>query len=84
LGDLAYPVYLLHWPMFALATMMTPVAVVPLALLLTVILSFAVFWFVDRPLEARRHQFVARRMDVAEGAPFSSPQSNPQVSAVQL
>ena len=68
LGDLAYPVYLLHWPMFVLAKLVTAVAIVPLALLLTTVLSLAVFRFVDRPLEAWRHAFVARRAGLAKEA----------------
>lgn len=63
LGDLAYPVYLLHWPMFVLAGLMTPVATVPIALLLTLASSLVIFWLVDRPLEAWRHEFVRRRLE---------------------
>jgi peptidoglycan/LPS O-acetylase OafA/YrhL len=64
-GDLAYPVYLLHWPMFLVAGLMVSVGVVPLALFLTAVSSFVIFWFVDRPLEAWRHEFVARRAAAA-------------------
>jgi peptidoglycan/LPS O-acetylase OafA/YrhL len=62
LGDVVYPIYLLHWPLFLVAGLMVSVGVVPLALFLTAVLSFAIFWFVDRPLEAWRHEFVARRV----------------------
>jgi peptidoglycan/LPS O-acetylase OafA/YrhL len=75
LGDLAYPVYLLHWPMFVLAGLMVSGTVVPLAILLTAVLSLAMFWFVDRPLEAWRHEFVARRV-VNSGDAGSQSQPN--------
>jgi peptidoglycan/LPS O-acetylase OafA/YrhL len=75
LGDLAYPVYLLHWPMFVLAGLMVSATVVPLAIVLTAVSSLAMFWFVDRPLEAWRHQFVARRV-VNPGDASSQSQPN--------
>ena len=75
LGDLAYPVYLLHWPMFVLAKLLTAFAIVPLALVLTIVRSLAVFRFVDRPLEAWRHAFVARRAGLAKEAGPDAPVS---------
>jgi peptidoglycan/LPS O-acetylase OafA/YrhL len=71
LGDLAYPVYLLHWPMFVLASLIPPIAGVPAALGLTAASSLAMFWLVDRPLEALRHSVIERR-SLARPAPGQS------------
>jgi peptidoglycan/LPS O-acetylase OafA/YrhL len=66
LGDLAYPVYLLHWPAFLIAKSLNAAYALPIAVVLTGALSYAVYYLVDRPLERVRHQFVERRKTRAE------------------
>ena len=62
LGDLAYPVYLFHWPMFLIAARLAPEHSLGLALLLTAVVSVILLWLVDRPLEKWRHAFVDGRV----------------------
>jgi peptidoglycan/LPS O-acetylase OafA/YrhL len=71
LGDLAYPIYLFHWPMFLVATKVSPEHRIWAALTLTLAISFALFWLVDRPLEAWRHAFVSRRAANPNAKSFS-------------
>lgn len=60
LGDLAFPVYVIHWPMFALTSLMFTHWVLP-ALIGTAAASWLLGGLVDRLSEQRRRQFIARR-----------------------
>ncbi len=60
LGDLAFPVYLIHWPMFALTSLMFTHWVLP-AVIGTAAVSWLLWALVDRLSEQRRRQFIARR-----------------------
>jgi peptidoglycan/LPS O-acetylase OafA/YrhL len=53
-GDLAYPLYLLHWPMFIAAARIAPGHIVPVAVVMTIAATLALSFAVDRPLEAWR------------------------------
>ena len=62
LGDLAYPVYLLHWPVKIVVVEWFPASFkLPVAITLTMILSLAVYALLDRPLEKLRRKFVEAR-----------------------
>ena len=60
LGDLAFPVYVIHWPMFALTRLMFTHWVLP-AVIGTAAVSWLLWALVDRLSEQRRRQFIARR-----------------------
>jgi peptidoglycan/LPS O-acetylase OafA/YrhL len=60
LGDLAFPVYVIHWPMFALTSLMLTHWVLP-AVIGTAAVSWLLWALVDRLSEQRRRQFIARR-----------------------
>lgn len=63
LGELAYPVYLGHWPAYVVASMVLPISPmqIAVAMLLTVGATYALRVFVDVPLERRRQQWVSER-----------------------
>jgi peptidoglycan/LPS O-acetylase OafA/YrhL len=73
LGDLAYPVYLFHWPMFLLAAKILPNHNVGLAVALTVSVSVALLALVDRPFERWRRALVARHVVQAEKSYVPKP-----------
>ena len=60
LGDLAFPVYIVHWPVFVVVSGLVSRWVVP-AMLATMLVSLLLWAFVDRPLERRRRAFVDRQ-----------------------
>lgn len=60
LGDLAFPVYIAHWPVFAVMSALTAHWVAP-AIAATALVSMGLWAFVDRPLERLRRAFVASR-----------------------
>ena len=60
LGDVAFPVYVAHWPVFAVASGLLTHWVAP-AIVGTVIVSLLLWALVDRPLERWRRAFVASR-----------------------
>jgi peptidoglycan/LPS O-acetylase OafA/YrhL len=64
LGDLAYPVYLMHWPAMVIVDRWRfgGRAALSVALTLTLGLSLAIHFAFDRPLERMRRGFVAGRM----------------------
>jgi peptidoglycan/LPS O-acetylase OafA/YrhL len=59
LGDLAYPIYLTHWPAFVFAARATPDYAIALGILVTCAGSVMLWALVDRPLERWRRSFVA-------------------------
>jgi peptidoglycan/LPS O-acetylase OafA/YrhL len=66
LGDLAYPVYLFHWPMYLIVAKIFPNQGLAMAVTLTAAVSIAVLWLVDRPIETWRRRLVSRRVVDAE------------------
>jgi peptidoglycan/LPS O-acetylase OafA/YrhL len=68
LGDLAYPVYLLHWPAMIVANQWPTSARLPMAIGLTLLLSLASHAVLDRPSERFRRRFVETRMILIPGA----------------
>jgi peptidoglycan/LPS O-acetylase OafA/YrhL len=60
LGDLAFPVYVTHWPAFVVMSGLMPHWVLP-AVLATAAASLLLWACVDRPLERARRSFVARQ-----------------------
>jgi peptidoglycan/LPS O-acetylase OafA/YrhL len=78
LGDLAYPVYLFHWPIFLIAAKVAPEHPIVVALPFTAVGSAALLWLVDRPLETWRHAFVARRVRL-EAENIRDPTAVPSV-----
>ena len=59
LGNLAYPIYLIHWPMFLVTKEMQHPVI--MAAVLTAGCSILFSLAIDRPLEALRRRFVASR-----------------------
>jgi len=60
LGDLAFPVYIAHWPVFVVASGLVSRWILP-AMLATAVVSLLLCALVDRPLERWRRAFVASR-----------------------
>jgi peptidoglycan/LPS O-acetylase OafA/YrhL len=58
LGDLAFPVYIAHWPVYVLLSGVLTHWVLA-AMAATMAVSILLWAFVDRPLEKRRRDFVA-------------------------
>ena len=76
LGDLAYPVYLLHWPAYIFAMRVASGStVLPVALLTTVAFTAVVYLAIDRPIEALRRRFVASKAPrgIAQNGMISVP-----------
>lgn len=68
LGDLAFPVYIAHWPVFVVVSGLVNHWVAP-AMLATLVVSLLLWAFVDRPLERRRRAFVDRQRVAPAPAP---------------
>jgi peptidoglycan/LPS O-acetylase OafA/YrhL len=76
-GELSYPIYLTHW------TLLNVVGVVcrrvgirsagELAAVVTVVVSFLLFNYVDRPISGWRERFAGRRTDVDESEVADGP-----------
>jgi peptidoglycan/LPS O-acetylase OafA/YrhL len=62
LGNVAYPVFLFHWPMFLLAAKLLPDYQIAVALALLTAICVVALWIVDQPLERWRHKWVASRI----------------------
>jgi len=62
LGDLAFPVYIAHWPVFVVVSGLATRWVLP-ATIATAVVSLLLWGLVDRPLERWRRAFVASRRE---------------------
>lgn len=65
MGDLAFPLFALHWPLWYAAARYMPDFVWPASIGLTLIVTAFVYLAIDRPSEAARRSFVAGRLRTA-------------------
>lgn len=79
LGNLAYPVYLFHWPVFVGIAKFVPDY--RIAAVATLAISVAVLWLVDRPLERWRQHWVARRSTGATASAAAEPADSRSTSS---
>ena len=80
LGNLAYPVYLFHWPLFLAAGKLLPDYRLGTAVVLLIPLSVVALWLVDRPLERWRHKWVSGREIGGDHPPAASGSAQPASS----
>jgi peptidoglycan/LPS O-acetylase OafA/YrhL len=72
LGLVSYPLYLWHWPVLTLGRLAVPMEqhalVTPLAIVASLVLAWATFTFVERPVRARQSKFIALGLGVTAAA----------------